>query len=138
MKIKFKFVFFIAIFLLVYLGLHFFVLNNLFTLFSFQKNVLFYLLIIILALAYPLAMVIERYSPNRISRGFYAISATWLGFMSLLFFTLIIYLVLSVFFVFPKPLIGEIIISLVLLLTIYGIINASIIRITKIISLSRI
>jgi hypothetical protein len=100
--------------------------------FSLSNNLYFYIIAILLSISYPLAIFIERISPNKVSRAFYAIAATWVGVLFLLFFVILAYIILSLFIHLPKLLSGEIIISLVVILTIYGLINGLFLKVRKI------
>lgn len=132
MKIDYKIVLLVIAFLGVYIGLHYFVLGTLFYLFNLDNGKLLYLFTIFLAILYPLAMYVERKYPNKISRALYAVSATWLGILFLSFFFVIFYFIINLIFPLPRLLTGKIIITSVILLTIYGIINGWDIKIRKV------
>ncbi|GIU69676.1 MAG: serine/threonine phosphatase [Candidatus Woesearchaeota archaeon] len=131
MNEKVQLVLFISIFLLLYGGINYFVLNNLYTLFNFQKNVGFYVIFIILTISYVLASVLESAFGNMLSKIIYYISAFWMGFLFLAFILILIYKILSFFFALPSFLSGIIIVSLTLLLCLIGIINAKLIYVRE-------
>ena len=132
MNRKVQFTIFLSIFLLIYLGIHFFVVSALANLFSIPKNIFFYPLILILASSFPLSVLIERKSPSKKSRYFHLVSATWMGILLYLFLLLLIYQILDIFLIIPKTQAEITILSFALVLTVYCLINGSLIRIREI------
>ena len=92
--------------------------------FDIDRNYLFYLLIFFLSSFFLITNILLRFFYNLFTRILYAISATWIGVLFLLLFTLIIYEPFLFFSVFPKLFGGRVIISAVLILTFYSLINA--------------
>ncbi|MFP4424297.1 MAG: metallophosphoesterase [Candidatus Woesearchaeota archaeon] len=112
---------FIFVFL-AYAGLNSYIFLRLGSLLGIKKRILF-LLTAITTFAVPLSLYIEKAFPNMFSRGFYFISALWLGIFFFFICFLIIYEVIRQFYSVPHA--GVIIVALVGLMTIISMINAA-------------
>lgn len=120
----FQFLIFFTIFVSIYFLMHYYVFNRIGGLLGVKKGVYFYLIMIIATLSFIGASILERTVANGITRIFYIISATWFGIVFLLFSSLLVFEIVNLIFKVPKFISGIIIISLVVVLTIFSIISA--------------
>ncbi|HMK54380.1 MAG TPA: metallophosphoesterase [Methanobacteriaceae archaeon] len=115
---------FVSVFFLGLLALNYYIFYVLGTLFILPRNGDFYLLVLMTALFYPIAAVLERSISNRFSGIFYGLAASWVGVAFFLLWGIIIYQLLAVFFKIPSMVAGAIIISVTLVISGYSIFNA--------------
>jgi len=118
------FALFFLIFIAVYTLLNYFVLSQFFKLFSIEKTYWFYILLAVLALSYILAAGLETRSNNGLFRSIYIFAAVWMGVLFLLFCSLLIYFVANKIVPMTAWIAGSALLCIVLLVSIYGIINA--------------
>jgi uncharacterized protein len=127
-----SFLLFFSAFFLLYLGIHYYVFYRLAGMLSLQRKLAFYLLIIVFALTFPLASVLEHYVTNWITSIFYYIAASWFGAVMMAFCCLIIYELVR-FFWKPDPKLAVfVLIGVVLMIVIYGLINAQLLHVKEI------
>ncbi|MDI9436655.1 MAG: metallophosphoesterase [Euryarchaeota archaeon] len=122
---------FVAIFFLGNLVVNFYLFQNLSKLFDLPINGNFYLLIVLSALFYPVASVLERILSDWVSGIFYALAASWVGVSFFLLWGVIIHQILGQFFHVPPMMAGGLIISVTLLVSGYSIYNALQLKIKK-------
>jgi uncharacterized protein len=115
---------FFGVFFGIYLGMHLYVVYRIFGFFSLKRNWIFFAVAFGLALTFPLISIIEHYSFNIFTKLFYFISATWLGVLFILFFTLLIYEVVRLFVKIDPKNAGIMIIAFVLAISIVSMIFA--------------
>ncbi|HVY01728.1 MAG TPA: metallophosphoesterase [Candidatus Nanoarchaeia archaeon] len=132
MNDKLRLSLFISTFLAVFLALHFYIFSNLFGLFSIPKGTLYYSLIFILSLSYPLSAFFEKKYPNKVSYISYLISATWIGMILIISSLILLNQILNIALNIPKLYSGLTIVSLTLIITIIGILNSYNIKIKEI------
>ncbi|MFA6088371.1 MAG: metallophosphoesterase [Candidatus Woesearchaeota archaeon] len=115
------------LFIFVYFGAHLYVSLRISNLFLIKRTIVFYVVVFILALSFPLMSIIERFIDGKISTMFYTISSVWLGVIFYLLITLIIYEFVKLFVKIDSKIAGIAILVIVVMITIYAIINAAII-----------
>jgi predicted MPP superfamily phosphohydrolase len=115
---------FVSVFFLGLLILNYYIFYTLGNLFVFPRNGDFYLLVMLSALFYPIASVLERALSDRFSGIFYALAASWVGVSFFLLWGIIIYQVLDLFYEIPPMGAGAVIVTLTALVSGYSIYNA--------------
>lgn len=124
MRTIFQFLAFISVFFLFFLALNYGVFYGIAALFSLPKNFIFYILLILVALSYPVAALIERNVSNLYSRILYTISSAWMGISLFLIYFLVLYGIISIVFKVPSYWAGILIIFLTGVLSTYSIVNS--------------
>ncbi|MBT5022624.1 metallophosphoesterase [Candidatus Woesearchaeota archaeon] len=119
-----QFLIFISIFILIYGGMNYYVLSRLTTLLGFKKNILFYLTVLIVSLAYPFFSFLEKRFLNFATKGLYFIASLWMGIAFLFLCILIIHELIGLFAKLNPFYSAISIIVIVAILTIFSIINA--------------
>lgn len=92
----------------------------------------YYIVLLIAAISYPLATLIERVKSNNYTRVFYTVASSWMGISFYLLFMLIIYLVISFFYPVPRETAGVIIVILTTVISAYAIYNSYSLEINQI------
>lgn len=123
------FILFFSVFFSIYFGMHLYVFLRLSTLLSIRRNLGFYLVVLALALSFPLMSVLERFYTSQLCRVLYAAAATWLGALFLLFSALLVYEVLRLLIQVDKATAGIVILAVVTGLLVFGILNALVVRV---------
>jgi len=118
------FALFFGIFIILYYILNRFVLSNYFRLFGVNRGIWFHVIVIVCALSYVIAAGLEALSDTAVFRVIYIIAAVWMGILFMLLCVLLIYLILSKFITIDMFMAGAVMVSVVLLVTVYSIINA--------------
>jgi predicted MPP superfamily phosphohydrolase len=126
------FVLFIVGFSSIYLGLEFYVLSRLFGLLGIVINIYFYIILIIFFVSFILSSVLEAKMSNFITKIYYITSVTVLGILFLLFFLLIIFEMINLIIKLPEFYSAIFILGVVIVLTIYSLINAQKIKINEV------
>jgi predicted MPP superfamily phosphohydrolase len=124
---------FFSIFLAIYFGMHFYVFMRLSSWLAFRRNIWFYLAILIMGLIFPATSFIERFGDGFIARIFYTIGASWLGMLFLAFCAVLAWDIVRHFIRAKASYAAMAIIAIVILLTIYGIINALFLNVKEIV-----
>ncbi|MBU2560666.1 MAG: metallophosphoesterase [Nanoarchaeota archaeon] len=127
-----SFVIFFVIFFTIYLAMHFYVFWRMSYLLSISRNVWFYVVMIALALSFPVTSFVERFIDGPVCRLLYTLAATWLGALFLMLFILLVYEVVRLFVKISPAAAGITVLSLTLIIVIYGILNAVPIRVNEI------
>lgn len=104
--------------------MHYYAFSRISSLLKIKKTTIFYIIVLILALSFPLMSFIERSIDGKTAAVFYTASAVWLGAIFFLFCTLLVYEIINPFAKIPDQAAGIFIIILALLLTIYSLLNA--------------
>ena len=125
MKRILQLIIFVSVFFLGFLALNYLVFLALGNLFAFPRNGYFYLVVLFAALFYPVAALLERTLSNGFSRGFYFLSASWVGIAFFLLWGLIIYYTLTLFVKLPNYAAGIIIVSVTIIVSGYSILKAT-------------
>ncbi|UTB33633.1 MAG: metallophosphoesterase [Methanobacterium sp. ERen5] len=95
-----------------------------YTLFGVEPGLGFYTLLVIAAVSYPLAAMIERVVSNNYTRVFYTVASSWMGISFYVLTVMAVYWLLSIFIKIPGEVAGTIIIVLSALLSGYSLINS--------------
>jgi len=119
-----QYVMFISLFFIGFLALNYYVFFGMSFLLRLPMDNGFYILMLIAALSYPVATVIERVVSNNFTRIFYTAASAWMGISFYLLFFLIIYAVLSLFFKVPRESSGILIAILTTVISAYAIYNS--------------
>ena len=127
-----QYIMFISLFFAGFLVLNYYVFFGMSFLLGLPTTNGFYLLMLIAALSYPVATLIERMVSNNITRIFYTVASAWMGISFYLLFFLIIYLVLSFFIQMPREIVGIIIALLTAIISGYSIYNSYLLKISRI------
>jgi predicted MPP superfamily phosphohydrolase len=123
MRTIIRFLAFMTVFFIGFLAVNYGIFYGMATLFGFQQDIIFYIILIMVALSYPLAALIERMISNNATRVFYAAASGWMGMSFYLLTFMGIYLLLSLFFEIPRETAGIIIAGLTIILSAYSFIN---------------
>lgn len=123
---------FISIFFVGFLVLNYYVFFGMSFLLGLPMDNGFYIVMLIAAVSYPLATIIERIVSNNITRVFYTAASAWMGISFYLLFFLIIYLVLSLFFQVPREMAGITIAILTIIISAYAIYNSYLLKVNHI------
>jgi len=132
MNEKIQLIIFITIFLAIYALMNYFVMNNMAKLFGVNKNVWFYLLLIVLTCSYIVASILESSYSNKLTNSIYLFSAFWLGFAFLMLCIISLFKLVGIFAALPGFQSGVVLLILGLLFSIFGIINTRVIAVDKV------
>lgn len=124
----YSFALFISAVLLLSFAMNFYVLSRLCSLFQIKKGVVFWTIVLVAAVSFIGASILQSFFGNIISRIIYIVSASWLGVLWLLFSALIVYEILRQFIKIKPSVAGTLIITVAALAAAYSIINAQLIR----------
>lgn len=127
-----RFIIFLSIFLSVYGAMHWYVFARLASLFSFNRGIIFYFIFTVSTLSYLGSHLLDSNFNNVITRIIYIIAATWMGVVFLLFSTLLVYEIVRLLIKIPQRTAGIGICILVVMVTLYSIVNALFIRVKTI------
>lgn len=123
MNQKLQLILFIGMFLAIYAGINYFVLNSLAKLFGINKNMWFYALLLVLTISYIAASMLESGFGNTFSKIIYFISASWLGFLFMMFILILLFKLISLFVTLPGIQSGIALLVIGLLFSIFGFVN---------------
>lgn len=125
MRTILRFAAFMSVFFLGFLGINYTIFYGTYALFGVEPGIGFYIILVVTAISYPLAAIIERAVSNNITRIFYTAASSWMGISFYLLIFLAIYGI-SLFFVkIPGVMAGIIIIVLSAVLSGYSLINST-------------
>src|SRR5512141_1368587 len=93
---------FILVVCTVYLGMNWYVLARLFSLFALKRTVWFYLALIPLTLSFVVSLALESAIGNRLTGAFFTFSMMWLGMCFLLLWILVAQQILALVFPIPR------------------------------------
>jgi uncharacterized protein len=128
---KSSIIIFLTAFILIYGGMHYYVLEELADIFHLTRNIWFYILMAFMILSYILAHNLESAFGNIITKSFYVLTSVWMGVLFLFFCSFIILDVLDLIFPIPGY-IGFLIVIILLILTIYALLNSLFVHIKNI------
>lgn len=132
MNEKIQLIIFISVFLAIYAGMNYFVLNNLVKLLSVEKNIWFYAILFALTISYVAASMLESSFGNAFSKIIYFISASWLGFVFIMFILILLFKLVGLFVTLPGYQSGIALLIIGLLFSIFGFVNTRIIVVDNI------
>lgn len=132
MKEKRQFTVIITFFIILSLLLNYFIIHNIFVSLNLNKGIVFYVILFFLSLSYPFTAILERYKSSSLTKIFYRFASIWIG---IAFFSLVIFLLykfVNIFFKINGLVSVVIILSLILILTVFSLINGEILKINSI------
>lgn len=132
MRTIIQYLMFISLFFVGFLALNYYVFFGMSFLLGLPMDSGFYIVLLIAALSYPVATMIERIKSNNLTRIFYTAASAWMGISFYLLFFLIIYLVLSFFIQMPREAAGIVIALLTTAISVYSIYNSYLLKINQI------
>jgi predicted MPP superfamily phosphohydrolase len=132
MRTIIRFAGFMSMFFFGFLIVNYFIFYGISSLFSIKPGYIFYSLLIIAVISYPLAAMIERVVSNTATRIFYTGASAWMGISFYLLTFIIIYSLLSLVLKIPGETAGIIIVLLTIVLSAYSLINSLYLNINKI------
>ncbi|MBI4813640.1 MAG: metallophosphoesterase [Methanobacterium sp.] len=115
---------FISLFFVGFLALNYYVFFGMSFLLGLPMDNGFYIIMLVAALSYPVATLIERTVANNFTRIFYTAASAWMGISFYLLFALIVYLIFSWFVPIPRESAGILIAILVTVISAYSIYNS--------------
>ncbi len=118
----------IVSFLLIFVGLNTYIFLRLRSLFPIKNSWIMYLVIALFVAAYPLSIAAQKIFPSIFSTGLQKAASILPGIMLFLFSALLIFEIINLLFSPGRIISGIVIISVVMIATIYAIANASTIR----------
>ncbi len=117
------------LFFLIFLFLNYTVLYGVSIVFNLPRTNTLYIIILIAALSYPISASLERFFSNLPSRILYFISVAWFGISIYIVISLALYVIfiqsINLLIKIPTLIIGELLIIMAVLVSIYAIINAT-------------
>lgn len=124
MRTIIRFAGFMAVFFTGFLAINYTIFFGTAILFDVHPGPIFYILLILAAISYPLAAVIERVVSNILTRIFYTAASAWMGISFYLLTFMAIYWVTSFVVKIPGEIAGTGIILLTVVLSGYSLINS--------------
>ncbi len=122
----------VTIFLIAMLGMQYFSLSTIWSLFSTLHGPLFFLLIFIPLLSYFAMLLIERRRSSKSSKLLFLLVSIWVGFMFLLSWIVLIFRIINPLLDFGGKATGTVLLIICTALVLYSILNTRRIKITKI------
>ncbi len=110
---------------IVYFFFNYFLLNKISKFFSLNKGTWFYVVIIILTLSFVASFLLDQYANSQITRIVHTVISVEMGIAFLLFIVFVLHQITKLFGVPTNAIIGTALIGLVLIVSIFAIINAS-------------
>lgn len=114
---------FLSMFFLAFLALNYYIFNRLGMLLGISP-IMVNALIIIFAVAYPVASILESTVSNGVTRIIYTLSATWMGVAIAILYTLIAYEIANFVFNIPPFSAGIAVLIIAAVISAYSIINS--------------
>jgi predicted MPP superfamily phosphohydrolase len=113
-----------SVFFLGFLAVNYAIFYGTYALFGVEPGLGFYTLLVIAAVSYPLAAMIERVVSNDYTRIFYTAASSWMGISFYVLTFMAIYWIISIFIKIPGEVAGIIIIGLSAILSGYSLLNS--------------
>ena len=132
MKRKYQLIIFITIIFIILFSIHLYVFFRISFMLEIHRNYFFFAILLFLSTFFIISNILIRYFYNIFTKALYAISATWIGVIFLLLFSLLLYEPIRILSSIPEDDACLFIIALVLIITIYSIYNAQKIQIKNI------
>lgn len=101
-------------------------------LFSIPQNGLYYLILIIVALSFPISQLSLRFTSHALVRSVYAVSAAWLGTSAYILIAFAIYLLVGPFLKLPPQFLGTLLVGSALIISAYALFNVSRLKVERI------
>jgi uncharacterized protein len=131
MRTIIRFVGFMSVFFLGFLAVNYTIFYGTYVLFGVEPGLGFYTFLIIAAISYPLAAMIEKVVSNNFTRIFYTLASAWMGISFYLLTIMGIYWIVSFFIKIPGEMAGIIIITISAVLSGYSILNSNYIEVKE-------
>ena len=106
MRTILRFAGFMSVFFIGFLIVNYFIFYGIASLFGIKPGYIFYSLLIIAVISYPLSAMIERVVSNTATRIFYTGASAWMGISFYLLTFIIIYSLISLLFKIPGEIAG--------------------------------
>jgi predicted MPP superfamily phosphohydrolase len=132
MRTILRFAGFMSVFFFGFLIVNYLIFYGLASLFSIKPGYIFYSLLLLAVISYPLAAVIERIVSNTATRIFYTGASAWMGVSFYLLTFIIIYSLISLVYKIPSEIAGIIIVILTVVLSAYSLLNSLILNVKEI------
>jgi uncharacterized protein len=132
MRTILRFAGFMSVFFVGFLIVNYFIFYGIASLFGIKPGYIFYTLLILAVISYPLSAMIERVVSNTATRIFYTGASAWMGISFYLLTFIIIYSLISLLFKIPGEIAGIIIVVVTGILSIYSLINSLYLNINEI------
>ena len=132
MRTILRFAGFMSVFFIGFLIVNYFIFYGIASLFGIKPGYIFYTLLIIAVISYPLSAMIERVVSNTATRIFYTAASAWMGISFYLLTFIIIYSLISLLFKIPSEIAGIVIVTVTAILSIYSLINSLYLNINEI------
>jgi uncharacterized protein len=113
------------LFLLVFLTLNYYVFLGISYTFNLPINTYYYVILVIVALCYPVSNFLIGFYSNSLIRGVYAVSASWLGISVYILILFAIYLIMGIFIQIPVEIAGKVIFAVAFITGIYAVFKAT-------------
>ena len=126
---------FYSITFFIFFGMHLYLYIGFNRFFDFLKPQIMIMLCAVMALSFPVCSILERCYPSGVTGVLYAVASLWLGVLFLLLTALIIYEPVRLFLNIDSIATGLILIAGVLLVSLYALINASLVSV-KVVEIS--
>ena len=123
MRTILRFAGFMSVFFFGFLVVNYCIFYGIANLFNIQPGYIFYSLLIVAVVSYPLSATIERVVSNTATRIFYTGASAWMGISFYLLTLIVIYWLISLIIKVPGEIAGIIIIVLTTLISAYSLIN---------------
>ena len=124
MRTIIRFAGFMSVFFLGFLAINYTIFYGTYALFGVEPGIGFYTLLVVAAVSYPLAAMIERVVSNGFTRIFYTLASAWMGISFYILTFMGIYWIISFFIKIPGEMAGIVIIGLSALLSGYSLLNS--------------
>jgi len=132
MKRALQLTFFISIFIVIYFGMHYYVISQYFYLLGISQGIWFYLTLLVLSSSFIVGMVLERKIPNFLTRWIYLLASVWMGVLFISLWTFAIYDLASLFLSSYMFFIRYYILAFILIVSMYALWNGQQIKVKKI------
>jgi predicted MPP superfamily phosphohydrolase len=125
-----SFALFLAVFLSLYFLLNYYIFWRFSTLFTLRRGVIFYILLAVFTISFLAASMLESHFTSAFTRVLYIFASLWMGIGLLLLSCLLVYEIINIFVVLPKPVAAWTVLAITAAASIYAMINAGIVRLT--------
>lgn len=132
MRTIIRFAGFMSVFFLGFLAVNYTIFYGTYALFGVEPGIGFYTLLVIAAVSYPLAAIIERVVSNNFTRIFYTLASAWMGISFYVLTFMAIYWIISFFIKIPGEMAGIIIIGLSAVLSGYSLLNSNYLEVKQV------
>ena len=124
-----QYITFYGIFFIVFFGMHLYVYLRLKKLLVFPHPMIFFCAITLLALSFPVFSLLEKFFANAFTMILYTMASVWLGILFLMLGALVVYEPVRLILRVDSKITGIVIVSIVLMVSVYAIINAMFIKV---------